>query len=222
MHRGALHITSHLCTLYAMELPFFTGMATGATLIIAIGAQNAFVLTQGIRAQHRFTVAIICSTLDALLITLGVAGMGSLIEQSPRLLGFAAAGGALFLVVYGLKSLISAFQSESGLLSEQTGSMSRKQVVFTTLAITLLNPHVYLDTVVLLGAISSTYGGQSRHLFATGAITMSFFWFFLLSYGAALLAPLFKKASTWRILHTVIFLVMWRIAFSLLQYANSI
>ncbi|NCC63730.1 MAG: amino acid transporter [Spirochaetia bacterium] len=205
-----------------MELPFFTGMATGATLIIAIGAQNAFVLTQGIRAQHRFTVAFICSMLDALLITLGVAGMGSLIEQSPRLLGFAAGGGALFLVVYGLKSLGSAFQSESGLLSEQTCSMSRKQVVFTTLAITLLNPHVYLDTVVLLGAISSTYSGQSRYLFATGAIAMSFFWFFLLSYGAALLAPLFKKAITWRILHTLIFLVMWRIAFSLLRYATII
>lgn len=203
-----------------MELPFFTGMATGAGLIIAIGAQNAFVLTQGIRKQHRFIVALICSLCDALLIGCGVAGMGTLIEQSPRLLGFAAGMGALFLFVYGLKSLFSAFQSAQGLVQAEVKVVSRKQVILTTLAITLLNPHVYLDTVVLLGGISATFEGNGRYLFGGGALTMSFLWFFTLAYGSALLAPLFKKPITWRILNVAIFLVMWSIAFKLLVYTD--
>ena len=203
-----------------MELPFFTGMATGAGLIIAIGAQNAFVLTQGILKQHRFLVALICSLCDALLIGCGVAGMGTLIEQSPRLLGFAAGMGALFLFVYGLKSLFSAFQTAQGLVQAEVKAVSRKQVMLTTLAITLLNPHVYLDTVVLLGGISATFEGSGRYLFGAGALTMSFLWFFTLAYGSALLAPLFKKALTWRILNIAIFLVMWSIAFRLLAYTG--
>lgn len=203
-----------------MELPFFTGMATGAGLIIAIGAQNAFVLTQGIRKQHRFIVALICSLCDALLIGCGVAGMGTLIEQSPRLLGFAAGMGALFLLIYGLKSLFSAFQTVQGLVQAEVKVVSRKQVILTTLAITLLNPHVYLDTVVLLGGISATFEGNGRYLFGGGALTMSFLWFFTLAYGSALLAPLFKKPITWRILNVAIFLVMWSIAFKLLAYTD--
>lgn len=203
-----------------MEMPFFTGMATGASLIIAIGAQNAFVLSQGIHKHHRGTVALICSLCDALLISAGVAGMGSLIEQSPALLRLASSMGALFLLIYGLKSLLSAFQSNEGLEQKEQEVSTKKQVVITTLAITLLNPHVYLDTVVLLGSISATFEGKSRYLFGAGAITMSFFWFFSLSYGSALLAPLFKKAITWRILNIGIFLVMWRIAYTLLVYAE--
>lgn len=206
-----------------MELPFFAGMATGAGLIIAIGAQNAFVLTQGIRKQHRFVVALICSLCDALLIGCGVAGMGTLIEQSPRLLGFAAAGmGALFLFIYGLKSLFSVFQAEQGLEEAEVKVVSRKQVILTTLAITLLNPHVYLDTVVLLGGISATFEGGGRYLFGGGALTMSFIWFFTLAYGSALLAPLFRKAITWRILNIAIFLVMWSIAYRLLAYTGIV
>jgi L-lysine exporter family protein LysE/ArgO len=209
-----------LTTLTGMELPFFTGMATGAGLIIAIGAQNAFVLTQGIRKQHRFAVALICSLCDALLISAGVAGMGSLIEQSPKLLGIAASLGALFLFVYGLKSLVSVFRAGQGLEEAEGKVVSRKQVVLTTLAITLLNPHVYLDTVVLLGGISATFEGAGRLLFGAGALSMSFVWFFTLAYGSALLAPLFKKPITWRILNGAIFLIMWSIAYKLLVYAG--
>ncbi|MDD3929984.1 MAG: LysE/ArgO family amino acid transporter [Sphaerochaeta sp.] len=202
-----------------MEIPYLTGMATGASLIIAIGAQNAFVLTQGIRKQHRFVVALICSFCDALLISAGVAGMGSLIEQSPVLLNIASVAGALFLFVYGLKSLLSAFHADRGMEESDERPVSRKQVVFTTLAITLLNPHVYLDTVVLLGSISATFSGSGRYLFGGGAVTMSFLWFFILSYGSGFLAPLFRKSITWRILDTAICLVMWSIAYKLLAYS---
>ncbi len=211
-----------MTTLTGMELPFFTGMATGAGLIIAIGAQNAFVLTQGIRKQHRFVVALICTFCDALLISAGVAGMGSLIEQSPKLLGIAAGMGALFLFFYGLKSLFSAFQAGQRLQESEVGIVSRKQVILTTLAITLLNPHVYLDTVVLLGGISATYEGAGRLLFGGGAMTMSCIWFFTLAYGSTLLAPLFKKTITWRILNGAIFLVMWSIAYKLLAYTGIV
>ncbi|MGH0053898.1 MAG: LysE/ArgO family amino acid transporter [Sphaerochaetaceae bacterium] len=205
-----------------METPFLTGMMTGASLIVAIGAQNAFVLTQGIRKQHRFVVALICSLCDALLITAGVAGMGSLVKQSPLLLDVASWGGALFLCVYGLKSLFSALRLDHGLSQTNINLTSRRQAIVTTLAITLLNPHVYLDTVVLLGGISSTFVGKGRCLFGAGAITMSFLWFFTLSYGSGILAPLFRKAITWRILNILIFLFMWRIAFKLLVFSGAI
>ncbi len=200
-------------------MPYFTGMATGASLIIAIGAQNAFVLSQGIHKQYRFTVALICFLCDALLIAAGVAGMGTLIEQSPRLLKWISLGGALFLFIYGVKSLISAFQTKEGLEQQTSEGTTKAQIVLTTLAITLLNPHVYLDTVVLLGALSATFE-EGRALFGAGAITMSFIWFFTLSYGSALLAPLFKKARTWRILNTAIALTMWSIAYKLVLYAG--
>ncbi len=208
-----------LSTLYPMDMPYFIGMATGAGLIIAIGAQNAFVLSQGIHKQYRFTVALICSICDALLISAGVAGMGTLIEQSPLLLKFASAGGALFLFMYGLKSLLSVFKTKEGLEQQESRSTTRKQIIFTTLAITLLNPHVYLDTVVLLGGISATFEGGGRYVFGAGAISMSIIWFFSLSYGSTLLAPLFKKAITWRILNTAIALVMWSIAYKLVRYS---
>jgi L-lysine exporter family protein LysE/ArgO len=189
-------------------------------LIVAIGAQNAFVLTQGIRKQHRFVVAIICSLCDAFLISAGVAGMGSLIEQSPTLLRLAGGGGALFLFIYGLKNLFAAFRAEQELEGTEIHTTSRRQIILTTLAITLFNPHVYLDTVVLLGSISATFAGNGRYLFGAGAISMSFIWFFILAYGSGILAPLFKKAITWRILNTLIFLVMWSIAFKLLAFSG--
>ena len=208
--------------MFGMEIPFFAGMATGASLIIAIGAQNAFVLTQGIGKQHCFVVALICALCDAVLISAGVAGMGSLIEQSPKLLSIASGGGSLFLFIYGLRSLYSAVQADQGLQETKTHTTSRRQVILTTLAITLLNPHVYLDTVVLLGSISTTFANQNRYLFGAGAITMSFLWFFTLAYGSGFLAPLFKKAITWRILDTLIFLVMWNIAYKLLVFSGIV
>lgn len=211
-----------LSTMVAMETPFFTGMATGASLIIAIGAQNAFVLTQGLCKQHRFVVALICALCDAVLISAGVAGMGSLIEQSPRLMSIASGGGALFLFIYGLKSLYSAVRSDQGLQETKTHTTRSRQVILTTLAITLLNPHVYLDTVVLLGSISATFANEGRYLFGAGAISMSFIWFFTLAYGSGFLAPLFRKPITWRILDILIFLVMWNIAYTLLMFSGIV
>jgi L-lysine exporter family protein LysE/ArgO len=204
----------------AMELPYVTGLATGASLIIAIGAQNAFVLTQGIRKQHRLAVSLICSLCDMLLICAGVAGLGNLIERSPLLLHIAGIGGSLFLFSYGLKSLIAAFRSSEVLEQKEQQVVSLGQIVVQTLGITLLNPHVYLDTVVLLGSISVTFTGSSRYLFGAGAASMSFIWFFFLCYGSTLLAPLFKKALTWRILNAGMFVLMWSISFQLLVYTG--
>jgi L-lysine exporter family protein LysE/ArgO len=203
-----------------MDTPFFTGLATGAGLIVAIGAENAFVLTQGLRKQYRFTVALVCSIIDALLIGCGVAGMGTLIGQSPGLLKVAAGGGALFLLVYGLGSLRSALRGGHGMEGSESAPASRGRVVLSTLAIAVLNPHVYLDTVVLLGGIGATFPGEGRYLFGAGAILASFLWFFLLAYGSGFLAPLFRKPLTWRIFDGLIFLVMWTIAFKLLSFSG--
>ncbi len=189
-------------------------------MIIAIGAQNAFVLTQGIRKQFRFTIALICALCDTVLISLGVAGLGAVIEKSPILLTFASLGGALFLFIYGVLNLKRATRITEGMNPETQNVTSLKQIIITTLAITLLNPHVYLDTVVLLGSIGSTFPSNARYLFALGAIFMSFLWFFSLSYGSTLLSPLFRKAITWKVLDILIAMVMWVIAFNLMRFSG--
>ena len=200
-----------------MLTTYFTGLGTGAGLIIAIGAQNAFVLNQGIRKEFIYLVPLICAICDAILITAGVAGMGSLIQSSPLLIRIASFGGAAFLGFYGLQSFISAWKNSGGLSDREQNNRSRKQIITLTLAITLLNPHVYLDTVVLLGSMSGTFHGSGRYLFGAGAISASFLWFFGLSLGAVKLAPLFKKPVTWRILDTLIGIIMWFIAWKLLK-----
>lgn len=195
---------------------FFQGMAVGAGLIIAIGAQNSFVLTQGIRRKHRALVASVCSLSDILLIFAGVAGVGAVIATNVTFRSFAAWGGAAFLFWYGLKSLVSAVKG-GVLLTDNGKEQSWKIVLTTALAFTFLNPHVYLDTVVLIGGISAQYNGNDRYLFATGAGLSSLIWFFLLAYGASFLAPLFRKQIAWRILDTIVCLVMWIIAIQLLS-----
>ena len=200
--------------LSAQLLALFKGMGTGAGLIIAIGAQNAFVLTQGLRRQYHWTIAGICSFFDAICITLGMAGIGVLVSQSPLLLEITKWGGALFLGWYGLNAFRSAFQDHS-LTGENRGVGSLKQAVITTLAITALNPHVYLDTVVLLGSIGSQQADELQVWFTAGAVCASFIWFFSLSFGARWLAPLFAKPIAWHILDLTIALVMWSIALSL-------
>lgn len=200
-----------------MTSSYFTGMGTGAGLIIAIGAQNAFVLNQGIRKEFILMVPFICAICDAVLITAGVAGLGVLIEDSPLLLNAASWGGGAFLLWYGLKSFRSAFFRREGMNVEGEGGRTRKQVVLMTLAITTLNPHVYLDTVVLLGSIGSSFPGSQRLLFALGAISASFLWFFILSLGAVRLAPLFKRPMTWIVLDILIGIIMWRIAWGLVS-----
>jgi len=197
-------------------LPLFKGFATGAGLIIAIGAQNAFVLSQGVRRKYSLIIPLICSLSDAILISAGVLGLGGLFAGSPVLVKWASWGGAVFLTFYGLRSLISAFKSGT-MSAEDAGPGTLKAAVLTTLAVTLLNPHVYLDTVVLLGSISSSFPGSGRYLFGIGAVSASFCWFFLLSLAGKKLAPLFRNPVSWRIMDLGITLVMWSIAFTLIR-----
>ncbi len=193
---------------------FWQGLGLGFGLIVAIGAQNAFVLRQGLKHQGVFLTALICVLCDALLITLGVAGFGSFVSSHPILTAIAAWGGALFLFVYGLRAFVSALKP--GQLEADTGEASSKHsVLLTALAVSLLNPHVYLDTVVLLGSLGGQFSGAARTAFGAGAVTASSLWFFGLAYGATRLGPLFRRPSAWRILDLVIGLIMWGIAASL-------
>ena len=194
---------------------FISGFGLSLSLILAIGAQNAFVLKQGIKKEHVFVVCFICALSDALLIFLGVSGFGYLIEQFPSLQTFARYGGFAFLCVYGLKSLYSAWTMSHKLKPEGVAVPTLLKTVLLTLAFTWLNPHVYLDTVILLGAVSTKFGENST-FFGLGAMSASFVFFFSLGYGARLLAPLFQKALSWKVLEFFIALVMLSLAFMIL------
>lgn len=200
----------------SLLIPYIQGFGTGAGLIIAIGAQNAFVLSQSIKKNNHLTVCLVCALCDAILITLGVLGTGDLVASNPMLLKPAAWGGAAFLAWYGLGSFRSAIKGGK-LESEEVATTGLRSIIMLTLAITLLNPHVYLDTVVMLGSISGQYAGDARYIFGLGAITASFIWFYTLGFGGRALAPLFRKPGTWRILDTGIGITMWIIAVGLAQ-----
>ena len=193
------------------------GFGLGTSLIVAIGAQNAFVLRQGLKREHVFVIATICFLCDATLIALGSAGFGSLVAAFPRLTDIAAWCGAAFLVVYGLRSFRAAFRpSVLEAQGEEVKGMSLKQAVLLTLALSLLNPHVYLDTVVLLGSLAGQFVMPSRIFFALGAMAASCVWFYGVGYGAGRLAPLFRRPASWRVLDVIIGVIMWSIASSLL------
>ena len=196
-----------------MLAPFLSGFALGLSLILAIGAQNAFVLRQGLRGEHLLPVVLTCAVSDALLIVAGVAGFGALIEAAPWILPLFRWGGAAFLVVYGARAALSAWRG-GGAMEPEGAAGGLRRAVLTCLALTWLNPHVYLDTVILLGSI----GAQSvaPATFATGAVAASFAFFFSLGYGATLLRPLFARPAAWRVLDAGVALVMWAIAAKLL------
>lgn len=194
---------------------YWQGLFTGAGLIIAIGAQNAYVLTLGIRQNHALAAAALCALIDVALISAGVLGLGALIKQNAVLQNVSALGGAAFLLWFGFRSLVEARKNHSMQAAEGTKDSLRK-VLGTTLAISLLNPHVYLDTVVMLGAISSTYPGNGNISFGAGAVTASIIWFFSLSYAGHLLAPLFTRPGTWKVLHILVCIMVWLVAASLL------
>jgi L-lysine exporter family protein LysE/ArgO len=196
--------------------PAVAGFLVGGGLIIAIGAQNAFVLRQGLSRRHVFPVALFCSLSDALLILLGVGGLGALVVASPELLKIATWGGAAFLLAYGAFAFRRAV-TPSAMQMANAESASLPAALAACAAFTFLNPHVWLDTVVLVGSISATHGGQGRWIFGFGAAFASFCWFFSLAYGARLLAPLFARPSAWRVLDLVIGGVMWAIAATLLM-----
>lgn len=190
------------------------GFATGMGLIVAIGAQNSFVLSQGIRRNHHLLIGLICITCDALLIAAGIGGMGQMVTALPHLGQWLRWIGALFLVVYGGSALRSVFRSGQLPIQDQP-LLSRRTAVATTLTLTLLNPHVYLDTVVLMGMLSSGHAGLGRWCFGLGAILASTLWFTSLSLGGSLLAPFFARPLAWRMLDILVCLTMWGIAWSL-------
>jgi L-lysine exporter family protein LysE/ArgO len=199
-----------------MLLTFLKGMGTGGGLIIAIGAQNAFVLSHGVRKNHYIIIPLICAICDAILVAVGVAGFGSFIAGSRVLSQVAGIGGALFLFGYGIRSFRSALKGQ-GLSSNQGGKTSLKTAILTTLAVTLLNPHVYIDTILLLGSIAGQFQPPEHLVFGAGAATASFVWFFALSLGSSLLAPIFKKELSWRILDSLVGVIMWTVAISVLR-----
>jgi L-lysine exporter family protein LysE/ArgO len=195
---------------------FLNGFFLGASLIIAIGAQNAFILRQGLLRRHVFILCLICALADAALIALGVAGLGTLIQGSPLLIQAVTIGGAAFLFTYSFIAFRRATHP-AAMDTRGKGEGSLRAAVATCLAFTFLNPHVYLDTVVLLGSLSARFEGQGRLAYALGAMTASFFWFFALGYGARLLEPVFAKPAAWRILDGMVGLVMAAIGLSLLS-----
>jgi L-lysine exporter family protein LysE/ArgO len=189
------------------------GFALGFSLILAIGAQNAFVLRQGLRREHVLAVVLVCALSDAVLVAAGVAGFGALAEMVPGLERVMRYGGAAFLLVYGARAFLAAWRG-GAVLEAGTGAGSLRRAVLTCLALTWLNPHVYLDTVVLLGSVSAQYG--DRLGFGIGAVCASFVFFFALGYGVRLLAPLFRRPESWRVLDAGVGAVMWAIAAGLL------
>jgi len=196
---------------------FLQGFGTSGGLIVAIGAQNAFVLSQSVRRNHHVVIALICILCDTVFITAGIAGVGRSVSAHPSLSQWITWGGAGFLFVYGCRSLHSAIQGGS-LNTSDRAVKSLGAAILTTLAVTLLNPHFYLDTVILLGGISSQFHGESRFIFWVGAVSASVLWFICLSLGGQMLAPVFRKQTSWRILDSLVCLTMWSIAVSLIMH----
>ena len=193
---------------------YFTGLASGLALIVAIGAQNTFVLRQGIRRQHVLPVALLCIAADALLISLGIAGLGALLRSHPAWIDIARQAGALFLLAYAGHAFRRALIGQQS-LDERGDGAPLRVALLSCLGFTFLNPHTYLDTVVLLGALGNQQGEEGRWLFGAGAITASLLWFFALAYGARLLSPLFRRPVAWRVLDSLIALTLLTLALNL-------
>ncbi|UWP90290.1 LysE/ArgO family amino acid transporter [Aliiroseovarius crassostreae] len=194
-----------------------TGFLTGFSLILAIGAQNAFVLRQGLLRNHVFPLVLFCALSDALLIVAGVLGFGALVSAVPMLPVLMAVMGAVFLMAYGVLRFVAALKGQYEM--ELTGrARSLKATLAIAAAFTWLNPHVYLDTLGLIGAISTSFDDwNARILFGLGAVSASFVFFFSLGYGARLLAPIMTRPSSWRVLDIAIGLTMWMIAVGLVH-----
>ncbi len=190
-----------------------TGFLTGLSLIVAIGAQNAFVLRQGLLRKHVLPIVLICAFSDAALIVLGVLGLGSLISLLPWLLEVIRWVGVAFLVWYGSTALRRFMKNES-LKAADAGSGTLKQTVLTVLALTYLNPHVYLDTVIFIGGIANQFQ-EDKWFFVMGAVTASFVWFFSLGFGAKKASVLVSKPTFWKILDVFIAAVMFSLAITL-------
>ncbi len=197
-------------------LALVPGFVTGLSLIIAIGAQNAFVIRQGLLRQHVLLIVAICAISDATLIFLGTGGLGTLIQSKPSLLEFIRWFGVIYLTWFGVRSIRSAFKNQS--LEATAGSaISKSTIVSTCLSLTFLNPHVYLDTVILLGSIANQFE-NNRWFFAVGASFASIVWFTSIGYGARAASRFMSKPIFWKILDSLIAVVMFTIAISLAFY----
>ena len=197
---------------------YLQGFAIGLSLIVAIGAQNTFVLKQGLKKQAVFWVCFVCALSDSILVVLGITGFATVIQLYPELVGFAKWAGAVFLLWYGLQHAIQAFKSNQSLHAGSQNEIQLSKIIIVCLALTWLNPHVYLDTVVLIGSISTQFE-QTKLYFTLGVITASWFFFFSLGYGARVLIPVFANPKAWKVLDVVIALIMWSIAISLIMTA---
>ncbi|WP_299556912.1 LysE/ArgO family amino acid transporter [uncultured Mycolicibacterium sp.] len=197
-----------------MTTPIVVGFLASMSLIVAIGAQNAFVLRQGIRGEHVAAVVALCAAADLVLISAGIAGMGAVVTAHPIAVQVVRFGGAAFLIGYGLLAARRALRP-AALTPAQDAPARLAEVLATAAALTFLNPHVYLDTVVLLGTLANGHGGQ-RWLFGVGAAAASVVWFTALGFGARRLAGLFATPATWRVLDAVIAVTMCALGVSLL------
>lgn len=199
-------------------ITFLSGLGLGLSLIVAIGAQNAYVLRQGIRREHVLAVVAICAASDAVLIVAGVAGLGAVIEAVPWVITVARWAGFVYLVSYGVLAARRAWKGGEVLTDAASPAVPRGgrlgAVVGTTLLLTWLNPHVYLDTVLMLGSIAGTHG-DGRWVFAAGAVLASVLWFSALGYGAARLGHVLRTPRAWRIIDAVIAVIMIVIGVSL-------
>ncbi|WP_394550356.1 arginine exporter ArgO [Pantoea sp. SGAir0183] len=199
---------------------YFQGLALGAALILPLGPQNAFVLNQGVKRHYHLMTATLCSLSDVVLICAGIFGGSALLQQSPLLLTVITWAGVAFLLWYGWGALRTAFRRELALASGLDIRQSRGRIIATLLAVTWLNPHVYLDTFVVLGSLGSQFSDTlARQWFALGTVSASVLWFFGLALLAAWLAPLLQTTRAQRLINLLVGAVMWFIAFQLAQQA---
>jgi len=196
--------------------PFYKGISIGLGLIISIGAQNAFVIKQGILKNQVFVIALTCALIDTILIVVGVAGLGRIIALNPVLLSVIKYGCSIFLVSYAVRSFRNAFKSDILHISNSNEKIGCKHAMITAIAVSLLNPYLYLDTCILIGSIGSQFYGEAQISFASGAILASFIWFFTISYGGRFVLPIFQKSISWKILDFIIGIIMLGIALSLI------
>jgi L-lysine exporter family protein LysE/ArgO len=195
-------------------IPFLKGLLTMAALIIAIGVQNVFVLRQGVKRQSVFAASTICFLCDVALVTCGTLGLASLFSASSAISLLISWGGTLFLAFYGARALLAAHNA-TGLDLGSSKQLSSRNVILTAFAVSLLNPHALLDTIVIVGGQAAHYENLARICFALGAITASGIWFYGLGYGAGYLAPILSRPKVWRIIDLVIGLMMIALAVSL-------
>ncbi|MEI7230732.1 arginine exporter ArgO [Pectobacterium carotovorum] len=197
---------------------YLQGVLLGAAMILPLGPQNAFVMNQGIRRQYHLMVALLCALSDMVLIAAGIFGGSALLSQSSLLLGAVTWGGVAFLLWFGWGAMKTAFSKNIALASAEVMKQSRWRIIATMLAVTWLNPHVYLDTFVVLGSLGSQFADDARSWFALGTMTASFTWFFALALLASWLAPLLNTPRVQRVINFFVGIVMWGIALQLARH----